>query len=319
MERVLDPGSRVGLAPEAVDVALVLREEELGRPVTGERVIAQFVVRSADRAARFTENRLRRPLPPRPGVPEPERREHVDPRGLGPAVVDRDADQDVFRAFLGVLEEHVEVSVVIEHAGVDQLVLELLPRPAPVRLHEVRVRKLLLRVLEEVLHVRVRGGRVDVEVVLLDVLAVVSLAVREPEEALLQDGVPLVPEGEGEAEALLLVRDPAEAVLAPAIGTRPGLIMAEVVPRVAVRAVVLADRAPLPLAQIGSPLLPGDPRLSGVVEPLLLCDVDETGAFSGFGHDVSSFSRVAGLPSRIPFALPVLGHQGGPFGRSCAP
>ena len=68
----------------------------------------------------------------------------------------------------------------------------------------------------------------------------------------------LVPEGEGEAEALLVVGDPAEAVLAPAIGAGAGLVVAEVVPGVAVLAVVLAHRAPLPLAQVGPPLLPGD-------------------------------------------------------------
>jgi len=60
--------------------------------------------------------------------------------------------------------------------------------------------------------------RVDVEVVLIDVLAVVPLAVGEAERALLEDGVPLVPEGEGEAETLLVVGDPAEAVLAPLVG-----------------------------------------------------------------------------------------------------
>jgi hypothetical protein len=51
----------------------------------------------------------------------------VEPGGLGPAIVDGDADQDVVRTFLGVLEEHVEVPVVVEDARVEQLVLELLP------------------------------------------------------------------------------------------------------------------------------------------------------------------------------------------------
>ena len=50
-------------------------------------------------------------------------------------------------------------------------------------------------------HVRVSRRAVEVEVVLLDVLAVVAFAVREPEEPLLQDRIPAVPQGEGEAEA----------------------------------------------------------------------------------------------------------------------
>ncbi len=238
-------------------------------------------MRGADGPIRLAQVWLRRPGFPRPGVAKPERREQLEPGGFRPAVVDGDPDQDVVRTFFGVLEEDVEVPVVVEDAGVDQLVLELLPRPALVRFHQVPVRELPLRVLVEVLHVRVRGRRVDVEVILLDVLAVVPLAVGEPEEALLEDGVALVPQGEGKAQALLVVRDPAEAVLAPAVGPRAGLVVAEVGPRVSVLAVVLADRAPLPLAQVGPPLLPGDARLSGFVQPLLLRHVDEMWGFGG--------------------------------------
>jgi len=72
--------------------------------------------------------------------------------------------------------------------------------------------------------------RVEVEVVLLDVLSVVALAVGQAEEALLEDGILAVPEGQGEAEDLTVVRDPCQAVLTPAVGPRPGLIVAEVVP-----------------------------------------------------------------------------------------
>ena len=86
----------------------------------------------------------------------------------------------------------------------------------------------------------------------------VRLAVGEPEEAFLEDGVTLVPKGEGKAQALLVIRYPAETVLAPTIGARAGLVVAEVGPCVSVLAIILADRAPLPLAQVRSPLLPGD-------------------------------------------------------------
>ena len=128
------------------------------------------------------------------------------------------------------------------------------------------IRELPLRVLVEVLHVRVRRRRVDVEVVLLDVLAVIPLAVREAEQPLLEDRVSPVPEREGEAETLLVVRDPADAVLAPAVGARARLVVREVVPGVAVRAVVLANGPPLPLGEVGAPLLPRDPCLARVVQ-----------------------------------------------------
>ena len=51
-------------------------------------------------------------------------------------------------------------------------------------------------------------------------------------------------------------RDAGDAVLAPAIGAAAGVVVREVVPGVAVRAVVLAHRAPLALAQVRPPRLP---------------------------------------------------------------
>jgi hypothetical protein len=115
-------------------------------------------------------------------------------------------------------------------------------------------------------------GRCGVQVVvaLLDVLAVVPLAVGEAEEALLEDGVTLVPEREREAEALALVAHSGDPVLAPTVGAGASLVVGEVVPGVAVRAVVLADRPPLALAQVGAPLPPGHSGLARLVEALLL-------------------------------------------------
>src|SRR4051812_24565691 len=46
----------------------------------------------------------------------------------------------------------------------------------------------------EILHVQVGRRAVEVEVVLPDILAIVPLAVGEPEQALFQDRVPLVPQ-----------------------------------------------------------------------------------------------------------------------------
>ena len=59
-----------------------------------------------------------------------------------------------------------------------------------------------------------------------------------------------------EAEQLPVVAQSRQSVLAPAISPRTGLVVAEVVPRVAVVAVVLADRAPLALAEVWPPPLP---------------------------------------------------------------
>ena len=173
------------------------------------------------------------------------------------------------RVGLGVGDLDVEVAVVVEDAGVEQLVLHLVARATAVRRDEVGVRVRRLRVLVQPALVGVGRQVVDEEVVLLDVLAVVALAVGEPEQALLDDRVLLVPQRQGEAQALVLVADPGQPVLAPPVGARAGLVVAEVRPRVAVVAVVLADRAPLALAEVRTPEAPRHPRAS-VAEPLLL-------------------------------------------------
>jgi len=130
--------------------------------------------------------------------------------------MDGDLDQEVFGRPLGVLDEHVEVAVLVEHARIEQLVLHVVPAPAAARLHEVGVRVGRLRILVEVLHVRMGRRAVEVEVVFLNVLAVIALAVGQAEQALLEDRVLAVPEGQREAEPLLVVGNPRQTVFTPA-------------------------------------------------------------------------------------------------------
>ena len=144
-----------------------------------------------------------------------------------------------------------------------------LPAPAPAGLDQVGVRVGRLRILVEVLHVRVGRRAVEVEVVLLDVLAVIALAVGQAEEALLEDRVLAVPQRQGEAEPLLVVGDAGQAVLAPAIGARARLVVGEVVPGVAAFAVVLADGAPLAFAEVRPPFLPGDLSLPSLFQSIV--------------------------------------------------
>jgi hypothetical protein len=141
-------------------------------------------------------------------------------------------------------------------AGVEQLEFVVLPPALGIDRDELVVGKRALRILVEILHVRVRGRGIEVEVVLLHVLAVIALAVGQAEQPFLEDRVTPVPQRNREAEPLLVVRDAGEPVLAPAIRARSSLVVREVVPRVAALAIVLAHRAPLPFAQVGPPLPP---------------------------------------------------------------
>ena len=207
---------------------------------------------------------------PRPRVAKPQRREHVQRRGVGPAVVRGHQHEDVVVAGLGVLDHDVEVAVLVEHAGVEQLVLGLLLAAAPVGGDEIPVGVRALRILVLALQVGVRRRTVEVEPVLLGVLTVVALAVGEPEHPLLEDGVGAVPQRECQTQPLTLVADPRDAVLAPAVGARPRLVVREVAPRVPAGAVVLAHRPPLALAQVRAPGLPRDLPRARFLEPAVL-------------------------------------------------
>ena len=51
-----------------------------------------------------------------------------------------------------------------------------------------------MRILVQILHVGVRRCAIEIEVVFLDVLAVIPLIAGQPEQTLLQDGITFVPE-----------------------------------------------------------------------------------------------------------------------------
>ena len=113
-----------------------------------------------------------------------------------------------------------------------------------------------------------------------------------------------------EAQPALPVGDAEQAVLAPAVGAAARLIVGEVLPHVAVRRVVLSDRAPLALGQVRPPALP---------VPLATRVLRETLGFRS-GHEVPPDARYgsrldplklglaagynATCPERVPFPWP---------------
>ena len=88
----------------------------------------------------------------------------------------------------------------------------------------------------------------------------------------------------------MLVADAGQSVFAPAIGPAAGLVVREVVPGVAVGAVILAHGAPLSFGQIGPPQPP--------VARLLIGNL-QAGSFGGrqgkgfHGHFFKRSSRTA--------------------------
>ena len=272
VDPVLGPRGRGRGAVDAGRVRLVLAEEKLRRCPVGagagvEDVVAEVSMRSGDRRTARSRGQARPPATrlPRPLVAEPQRRQHVQGRLVRALVPDRDSHQDVGRIRLRVVDLHDPVAVLVEHARVEQLELGLELRPPSVLPEQLLVRVGRLRVVVAPGHPRAGGQRVQVPPVLLGILAVVALAVRQPEHPLLEDRVPPVPQREREAQPAEHVRDAGHAVLVPAVGAGSGVVMWEEGPRVTAGAVVLPDRAPRALGEIRPPAIPR----AGRVEALL--------------------------------------------------
>jgi len=128
-----------------------------------------------------------------------------------------DFHQQVVRTRLGIFDKDVVIPIVVEEAGIEQLEFRLILAAAAVFFDELTVRKLALWVLVQHLQVRVRRRRIDIVVEFFRVLAVISFAIREAENALFQNGIVSVPERERQAQALLVVANPGDTILSPAI------------------------------------------------------------------------------------------------------
>src|SRR4029077_20047148 len=112
---------------------------------------------------------------------------------------------------------------------------------------------------------------VEGEVIFLYVFAVISLAVGQAEQAFFEDRIAAIPQGDAKTQELLGIADPGQSILAPAVCPRAGLVMTEVLPGAPIRAVVLANRSPLPLAEVGPPLLPRHARPASFLKPRRFC------------------------------------------------
>src|SRR6185312_613572 len=155
-------------------------------------------------------------------------------------------------------------------AGIEQLILWLRAAASLVCLYKLGIGKCRLGIFVQVFHVRVGGGTVEIEVILLHVFPMIALGVRQPKQSLFQDRINAIPEGERETERLLIVRDARDAIFSPAVGARARLLVAEVIPGGAVWAVIFAHGPPLALAQIWPPLFPWNSLISRLPKTLLL-------------------------------------------------
>jgi hypothetical protein len=158
VDAILDVGCSVWCPENPFAVGLVLGEQKVRLAFAIQNAFAQFVMRRRDRTETVafrcgSQDWFRLARPPGPGVAKPQRGQHVQLRGLRPAVARTDLDQDVIGTGLRVFDEHIEIPIVIEHARVEQLVLEVVAPALPVRFYQIAVRISALWIFVQISHV----------------------------------------------------------------------------------------------------------------------------------------------------------------------
>src|SRR6516225_7901768 len=101
--------------------------------------------------------------------------------------------EEIFRRCFGVFHPYVEIPVIAEDTGIEQLELGVVPAAPAVLLQQTYIGKLLLRILIQIFHVGMSRRAVEIKVIFLGVLAVIALVARQSEDPFLQKGVPFVP------------------------------------------------------------------------------------------------------------------------------
>jgi hypothetical protein len=98
-----------------------------------------------------------------------------------------------------------------------------------------------------------RRRGVEVVVELLRVFTVIAFAIGEAKKTFLENRVLAVLESQRQTEALMIVAEAGNAIFTPTIGATARLVVTEVIPGSSIRTIILANRSPLALAQVGSP------------------------------------------------------------------
>src|SRR5215475_8110478 len=180
----------------------------------------------------------------------------MDDCRLWASIADSDLNEDVFRFGLGVFDEDIKVAIRIKNTCMEQFILGRQLVARSVGVNDWLIRVCCLRILVEVLHVRVRWRAIEVEVVLLDVLAMITFAVGKSEQTFLQDRILAIPQRECETKQLAIIGDARESVLTPAVSSVLRIVVGEVIPGIPIGTVIFAHGSPLALTEVWSPFFP---------------------------------------------------------------
>src|SRR5258708_33696456 len=225
MESVFHVSGAVPSAEKARAVRFIFREQQFRltgaqQPALAVLPMLQFSASAPGNGGSFSRDRAAKVPAPGPSVSKPKLRQDMQCRGFGPAIHRGDSNENVFDVGFGILDENVKIPASGKNTCVEQFKLRLTTAATLVLLQQGFVREFRLRVFVEHAHVAVRGCRVEVKVIFLDVLAMIALISRKAKKPFFQNGVASIPQRQPETDHLVAVADPAEAVLSPTIRAR---------------------------------------------------------------------------------------------------
>src|ERR1043166_5846098 len=90
----------------------------------------------------------------------------------------------------------------------------------------------------------------------------------ETKDAFFQNRIAAIPKRQRETNLLVTIADARESVFIPPVSARPCVIVWEIVPRRAIRAIVFTHGSPRALAEIWTPAFPVLRLLTGFFQPL---------------------------------------------------
>src|SRR5437868_2534646 len=126
---------------------------------------------------------------------------------LRPAVANFYSDADVFRVGFCVFDKYVEITIFIKDSGIQQFILWASAATIPVLFDQLCIWKSGLRIFVEILHVGMRRSRIEIEVILLHVLAVICFARDKTIQTFLQYRIVTIPKCQCKNQNLVAIAD----------------------------------------------------------------------------------------------------------------
>ncbi len=100
------------------------------------------------------------------------------------------------------------------------------------------------------------GRRIQLEIKFFYILTMIAFIVCQTKKPFFYNAVLPVPESRSQAENLVSVTKPCNALFTPAVGIAAGQVVVDIGPGLSVRTIILPDSAPLTVGEIGTPFFP---------------------------------------------------------------